>query len=129
MSFEDFLSHMLGGNHEHPESQSSNPADYPRAAEITDTEHLMAIQAMQINTDRQTALSVKLRDLMEEMNLARAEREVMNVKFWRSIREAFPHVVVDQQCGMGYRQHEGKCYVVSWGGHEANNQPGGSGHG
>lgn len=105
----------MGDPHEHPEANQSDPERYPRAAEITSTEFLMTIEAIQANEDRYSVLFKQARDLAEEMNIVRAERQIIDTKFWRAIREQYPHVVTDGQCGMGYRKHDGKFYVVSWG--------------
>lgn len=108
-----------GDQHEHPECASSDPTKYPRSAEITDTGFLMTIQAMQANDDRQMVLNKQAREIMEELTIVKAERQIMETKFWRAIREQYPFVATEGQCGMGYRQHDGKIFLVSWGDEEA----------
>jgi hypothetical protein len=100
---------------EHPESLQSDPSKYPRASEITDTEFLMTIQTMQANDDRQMELNRQAREIMEELSIVKAERQIMETKFWRALREMYPQVITENQCGMGYRKYDGKLFVVSWG--------------
>jgi hypothetical protein len=104
-----------GDPHEHPESLQSDPSKYPRAAEITNTEFLMTIQTMQANDDRQMELNRQAREIMEELSIVKAERQIMETKFWRALRETYPQVITENQCGMGYRKYDGKLFVVSWG--------------
>lgn len=117
--------HMFGqqGGHEHPEIHYLDPAKFPRSAEITDDNLRMALTQMDMNDEKQTTLNVALNRLMEELNMARAERVILDTKFWREIREKFPTVAIDKQCGMGYRKWDGKFFLVSWGGDEAHNSP------
>lgn len=104
-----------GDQHEHPECSSSDPSKYARAAEITDPDFIMTIETMQANDERQTVLGRQAREIMEELSIVKAERQIMETKFWRAIREKYPTVVTENQCGMGYRKHDGKIFLVSWG--------------
>lgn len=104
-----------GDQHEHPECAFSDPAKYPRSAEITNTEFLMTIQAMTANDERQAVLMKQAREIGEEITIVRAERQIIETKFWRAIREQYPSVATEGQCGMGYRKHEDKIFLVSWG--------------
>ena len=70
---------------------------------------------MQANDDRQSELQRQAREIMEELTIVKAERQIMETKFWRAIREQYPQVITEGQCGMGYRKHGDKFYVVSWG--------------
>lgn len=106
--------------HEHPETQQNDPEKYARSAEITETSHLMAIQALDANHKALEELLRRYRDLTEEINIARAERTIMDTKFWREMREQFPQVLDEKQCGAGYRTFEERVYLVSWGGDEIN---------
>lgn len=120
----DIFEHLFGQHgHEHPEARSSDPSQYPRAVRITDDEMKMAITKMDLNTEQQAALNRKLSELMDELNIARAERVVVETKFWREMREKFPLIVIDRQCGMGLRKWDGEYWLVSWGGDEVHNQP------
>ena len=120
--FEDFLSHLFGGgDHVHPESLSHNPADYPHAVEVTDGEAIMAIETMHANQQRQHELMEQIRVLVEDLNIARAERQIMDTRFWRAMREKHPVALSADSCGMGYRKFDGKYYLVSWGGSAAHN--------
>ena len=118
MSMFDMARFFGGDQHEHPESHQSDPSKYPRAVELTDTEFLMAIEAMQANDDRQAVLGRQAREIMEELSIVKAERQIAETKFWRAIREQYPLVATEGQCGMGYRQHDGKFFLVSWGDEE-----------
>ena len=110
------MARFFGGDqHDHPESHQSDPSKYARSMEITDTEFLMAIESMQANDDRQAVLGRQAREIMEELSIVKAERQIAETKFWRAIREKYPTVVTENQCGMGYRKHDGKLWLVSWG--------------
>ncbi len=112
-----------GDPHEHPESLQSNPAKYARASEITDTNFLMTLETMQVNDNRQAELSRQAREIMEELSIVKAERQIMETKFWRALRETYPRVITENQCGMGCRKFDGKFYVVSWGDVEEQDTP------
>jgi hypothetical protein len=124
MGIEEFLGGVFGAipPHKHPEQDSNNPSDFPRATEIADSDCLMAISSLEANTKRQQVLFEQLRELTDELNIVRAERQIIDTKLYRRLRELYPEVSKPVSCGMGWRRWDGKTYYVGWGGHLAEEQ-------
>lgn len=87
--------------------ESSNPADYPAAIEITDGNALMILAKIDHLKDRADRLNEELR----AMNLLR-EAELANL--YLRLDETYPGIRTGEHPVYGYRKWEGKVYYVAY---------------
>ncbi len=87
--------------------ESSNPADYPAAIEITDSNALMILAKIDHLKERADRLNEELR----AVNLMR-DAERANLYF--RLDEAYPGIRTDEHPVYGYRKWEGKSFYVAY---------------
>src|SRR5258708_7011191 len=110
----DFWEAIFGeGRVANPET---DPSKYARSAEITDSDTLMLLSEIVVKDEAAQRIMAQMRELQESLALLGGERQVLNVKIFRRLRELYPHVaqVENHAQPYGYRRHNETYYFVSW---------------